>query len=47
MKVALRIRPLIGREYRDGNRRTCVESTPEENKLQIGTAEFNYDRVFD
>ena len=47
VKVAVRVRPLIGREYRDGNRRTCVESTPEEHKLQIGTAEFSYDRVFD
>ena len=47
MKVAVRIRPFIGRELRDGNRRTCVESDPVYNKLQIGAAEFSYDRVFD
>lgn len=37
----------MGRELRDANRRTCVESQPEYNKLTIGTSSFSYDRVFD
>ena len=46
MKVAVRIRPLVGRELRDGNRRECIEAQPELNKLQIDTSSFSFDRVF-
>ena len=46
VKVAVRIRPLVGRELRDGNRRECVESEPELNKLSIDTSSFIFDRVF-
>ena len=47
MKVAVRIRPPVGRELRDANRRSCVASEPEHNKLTIGASSFSYDRVFD
>jgi len=47
VKVAVRIRPPVGRELRDANRRSCVESQPDYNKLTIGTTSFSYDRVFD
>ena len=47
MKVALRVRPLVGRELRDANKRLCIESFPELNKLQMDSHEFAFDRVFD
>ena len=47
MKVAVRIRPLVGRELRDGTMKECVEAQPELNKLQIDTSSFTFDRVFD
>ncbi len=31
---------------RDGNGKTCVESSPETRKIQIGTNEFSFDSVF-
>jgi len=46
VKVAVRVRPLVGREMRDGNGKTCVESSPETRKIQIGTNEFSFDSVF-
>lgn len=45
--MAVRIRPLVGRELRDANKRICIESHAEENKLQIGDKMFGFDRVFD
>ncbi len=45
--MAVRIRPLIGRELKDTNKRLCIESSPEYNKLQMDSAEFGFDRVFD
>ena len=47
VKVAMRIRPMIGRELREGKGATCVQTTPEMDKLQIGTKEFFFDSVFD
>ena len=46
VKVAVRVRPLVGREMRDGNHKTCVESNNETRKIQIGTNEFSFDSVF-
>ena len=43
----MRIRPLVGKELRDPNRREIVEAQPELNKLQIDTSSFSFDRVFD
>lgn len=40
------MRPLVGRELRDGNKRLCTE-TPDIDRIQIGSKEFNFDRVFD
>jgi len=42
----VRIRPFVGREVRDGNHKTCVESNMETRKIQIGTNEFSFDSVF-
>ena len=41
------MRPLVGRELKDGNRRTCVETESDYNKLRIDSAEFGFDRIFD
>lgn len=38
---------MIGKELREGKGATCITSTPELNKLQIGSKEFYFDRVFD
>jgi hypothetical protein len=46
VKVAVRIRPLVGREMRDGQGKTCVESNEANSKIQIGANEFSFDRVF-
>lgn len=46
VKVAMRIRPFIGKEIRE-NAGTCVQTTPAENKLQVGSKEFHFDAVFD
>lgn len=47
VKVAIRIRPMIGIELRQNKGATCCTTTPELNKLQIGTKEFYFDKVFD
>lgn len=47
VKVAVRIRPMIGKEIREGNRKSCITTQPELAKLQIGSKEFLFDRVFD
>ena len=43
----MRVRPLVGRELRDGNKRLCIEGVQDLEKLQIGAKEFGFDRVFD
>ena len=43
----MRVRPLVGRELRDGNKRLCIDSVQEDMKLNIGAKEFGFDRVFD
>lgn len=45
VKVAVRIRPLVARELRNGNGRECVESKAD--KIRLDNNEFNFDRVFD
>lgn len=45
--MAVRIRPLVGRELRDGNKRTCVEAKSEVNKILLDMNEFTFDKVFD
>lgn len=35
------------KEIREGKGSTCITSQPEFGKLQIGTKEFYFDRVFD
>ena len=46
MRVAVRVRPMIGRELNEGNVRTCVGVNSEDNKLIIGEKNFQFDRVF-
>ena len=43
----MRVRPLVGRELRDGNKRLCINEIQDFDKLQIGAKEFGFDRVFD
>jgi kinesin family protein 4/21/27 len=38
---------MIGKEVREGNRKSCITTTPEFAKLQIGSKEFLFDKVFD
>lgn len=45
MRVAVRVRPLIGREMNEGGR-TCVNVSHDENKLMIGEKQYQFDRVF-
>jgi len=33
VKVAMRIRPMVGKEIREGNRKSCITTTPELGKL--------------
>lgn len=47
VKVAVRIRPLIGKELREGDGQSCIQTSPDLGKLQIGTKEFCFDQVFD
>ena len=42
----MRIRPLVGRELREGNGRQCIEPDQDDYKLKIGTKQFGFDRVF-
>lgn len=46
VKVAMRIRPMIGKEVREGST-PCIRTDPHENKLAVGQKEFNFDKVFD
>ena len=46
VRVAVRVRPLIGRELNEGGFKTCVEVDDLQNKLQIGEKNFQFDRVF-
>jgi hypothetical protein len=42
----VRIRPFVGRELRSGSaEEKCIQST--NKKLQIGSKEFGFDKVFD
>lgn len=47
VKVAIRVRPMNTKETRDGKGSTCITTTSELKKLQIGTKEFFFDQVFD
>ena len=47
MKVAVRVRPHVGKELRDPNKKNCVESQAILNKLSIGQKQFQFDKVFD
>lgn len=38
---------MVGKELREGNRKTCITLTPELGKLQIGSKEFLFDKVFE
>lgn len=47
--VAVRVRPLVGRELAEGNKKLCITKNEEAdtpNKIMIGTRSFNFDRVF-
>ena len=43
--MAVRIRPLVGRELRE-SKRTCIEYQSHLEKLNIGSKEFKFDAVF-
>ena len=46
--VALRVRPLVGRELTEGNRKICInqpDDTPA-TKLLMGSKSFTFDQVF-
>lgn len=40
VRVAVRVRPLIGRELTEGSHRTCVGVSDADNKLTIGEKQF-------
>jgi kinesin family protein 4/21/27 len=40
------VRPLVGRELKEGDQRTCVEVDQYSNKIQLGEKNFQFDRVF-
>ena len=47
--VAVRVRPLVGKELTEGNKKLCVypaDSTSDADRLQIGSKSFNFDKVF-
>lgn len=48
MSVAVRVRPLVGRELSDGNKRLAVNQADHSTstKLLIGSKSFTFDRVF-
>lgn len=49
VRVAVRVRPLIGRELKEGaGARTCVDTSKGDNgnQLTIGDKQFQFDRVF-
>ena len=49
MSVAVRVRPLVGRELSEGNRKECIvkpEGRISREKLQFGGKSFEFDRVF-
>ena len=47
VKVAVRVRPHVGRELRDLERKSCVTTQQILNKISIGEKMFQFDRVFD
>ena len=46
MRVAVRARPLVGRELYESQQRTCVEADEDNHKIQISDKSFQFDRVF-
>lgn len=48
MAVAVRVRPLVGRELTEGNRRQCIVQGDQSSrtKIVVGTKSFGFDRVF-
>ena len=48
MSVAVRVRPLVGRELTEGNKRLAINQTDHSTstKLLIGSKSFTFDRVF-
>ena len=47
MAVAVRVRPLVGRELSSGNKKLCIEeNNANQNKLQMGVKSFDFDTVF-
>lgn len=48
MSVAVRVRPLVGRELTEGNKRLAINQTDHNTatKLLIGSKSFTFDRVF-
>lgn len=47
--MAVRVRPLVGRELTEGNRKECIlkpEGKIAREKLLLGTKSFNFDRIF-
>jgi hypothetical protein len=48
VSVAVRVRPLVGRELSDGNKRLAVNQADHSTstKLLIGSKSFTFDRVF-
>jgi len=49
VSVAVRVRPLVGRELSEGNKRLCINDADgicSPSKLLIGSKSFTFDRVF-
>jgi len=48
VSVAVRVRPLVGRELTEGNKRLAINQTDHSTstKLLIGSKSFTFDRVF-
>jgi hypothetical protein len=46
--VAVRVRPLVGRELTEGNRKECItqQEMVSKGRLQIGPQSFTFDKVF-
>ena len=47
VKVAVRVRPHVGREIKERDKGSCIETQSILNKISIGQKMFQFDKVFD
>ena len=47
MKVAIRVRPHVGRELKDRDKGSVIETQSVLNKISLGQKMFQFDKVFD